>query len=439
MEKHLITLILFLFWGQFSLAQTPLSLEQTIDLAVRRNFGLKNQAINVSIADKELEKLRAGRQPVISGNGDLRYNPILQTVIIPGEAFGQPGDSPEKVRFGTRFNLLAGVDASWKAVDPTFRTAEAASLIEGKIESLKLIQNTLQVALEAAEAFYDVIFQMTRVQLGGARRSRAAALEKITWTAKDAGAVMPIDSLKSAVELQRAEAQYQQAQNQLQRARLYLGHLIGMDESQIVLPDDMLALDTISISSVLDNLPGTATRTELEEAQLRLDWNQLQVTLEEKRQLPVLEFYANMSAQHLSDAFSVWNRWFPFSFVGVRTSIPLYDGQRKARQKELLLFREQIARNQLSAVSETLAFEIETAFLERDHALISMRDEGRNLDLARGVLQIEQTRLEEGVLLFADFREAEYALREAESAYLSAVRAYAVAQLRCAKAIGQIR
>jgi outer membrane protein len=438
MHKYIQGLIFSLVWSHFSFAQSPLSLEQAMELAVQRNYGLKNQAITVSIADKALEKLRAGRQPVISGNGDLRYNPILQTVIIPGEAFGQPGGAPEKVRFGTRFNLLAGIDASWKAVDPVYRTAESASLIESKIESQRLNQNKLDVELEAAEAFYDVAFQLAQVKLADARRSRANDLEKIIRTGIESGSALPVDGQKSALDAQHAEAQYQQAQNQLLRARLKLGYLVGLSGEQLVLPADFLISDTSSsllakaYPESIENCP------ELSEAQLRLEWRQLQVVLEDKRNLPGLEFYANMSAQHLSDALSVWNRWFPFAFVGVRTSIPLYDGQLKARQKEMSLLQEQIARNQVSDVKESLAFELEAAMLDREHALISMRDAGRSLALTADVLKLEQIRMEEGVLLLADLREAEYALREAENTYLSAIRQYAVAQLRLARASGRI-
>ncbi len=428
--------MVMLGWG--SIAQPSLTLEQVLELAVQRNYVLKNQVLSVSIADKELEKLRAGRQPVVAGNGDLRYNPILQTVIIPGEAFGQPGDAPEKVRFGTRFNLLLGVDASWKGVDPTYRTTEAAKMIEGKIEALQLDQNTLDVRLEAAEAYYEVAFQKAQLQMAEARRTRAAELDKIIRTRIDAGTALPVDLQKSTLEVQQAEALWQQSLNQLQRARLLLGHLTGMDVNQLILPDNVLVSDTASMDFLRGAGGGIERRTELAEAQLHLEWNQLQVTLEDKRYLPPLEVYANMSAQHLSDELSVWNRWFPFAFVGIRTNIPLYDGQLKARQKEVLLYREQIARNEVSALKESLDFEWRTAELERTHALIGMRDAGRSLVLAEEVLKVEQVRLSEGTLLMADFREVEFALREAENACLSAIRQYAVAQLRLARASGQM-
>ncbi len=419
-------------------AQAPLSLEEAMSLAIQHDFGLKSQALRVSMAEKELEKVHARRSPVISGSGDARYNPLLQTVIIPGEAFGQPGEDPQKVRFGTSFNLLFGLDASYKVFDPAHRTNAAIQAAQSGLESLILKKNTVDVKLDAATAFFDMALQQTQVNIAAERLQRARDLLALTQTRLDAGAALPVDLKKSEWEVQNAEALLNQARNNLQRSRLLLARRTGLQPEAFDLPDGVLLLRAGDIEVPAVNPVVVNERYEMMDANQRMEISRFQLQLQDKLYQPALDVYGNISAQHLSDDLALWRRWFPFAFVGLRATVPIFDGNLKALNKESIQYQLLVDRNQIDQLQEELTFELYSAALDVENAVSQFNDAERNITTAREVLQIEETRLGEGALPFAEFRNSEFSLREAETNYLSAARDYLLARLRWMRASGKL-
>lgn len=124
--NHSIYLLFFLLFCSSIHAQDvkSLSLSEALDLALKNRKELSIQQIKIDQAQADINILNARRSPQVKASGDVRYNPVLQTSIIPGAAF-QTGSTPgedREIQFGTRFNALVGVEGSYRLVDPTFKT-----------------------------------------------------------------------------------------------------------------------------------------------------------------------------------------------------------------------------------------------------------------------------------------------------------------------------
>jgi hypothetical protein len=99
MKTQIITIFLFLS-ASLVFGQTPrvLSLEEALSLGQTNNLDLKNQAIQVELAQRERNKIEARRSPIINATGDLRSNLVLPTTIIPAGAFGGGSEDCRKFR-----------------------------------------------------------------------------------------------------------------------------------------------------------------------------------------------------------------------------------------------------------------------------------------------------------------------------------------------------
>ncbi len=435
--KNLFCIIFLLFGILLVKAQKPLTLEAAMELAVQHNYDLKNQALSISMVEKDLEKLRAQRMPSVSGNGDVRYNPILQTSILPGDAFGQPGGEPQKIKFGTNFNLLFGIEANYKLYDPAYQTNVEINRTQNSLQTVTLRKNTLDVKLNAATAYYDVLLQQTQLHLANDRLQRAQDLLEIIQTQTTAGTTLPVDLQKSELEMQNTQALLEQAQNNLQRSRLNLARLLGIDAQDIVLPANALQISIDTLEAPVVNTASVESRYEIQEVQKQLQINQLQIQLQDKLYVPSLELFGNLSAQHLSDDLAVWNRWFPFAYVGARIAVTIFDGNQKVRNQEGYQLQMQINQNNLTRLREDLSYELHSTAIDLKNAISQLRNASRNIAEARSILQVDQTRYQEGALLFADFRNTEFSLREAESNFLSASQNYYVSRLRWMRASGE--
>lgn len=423
----------------FVKAQNTLTLEAAMELAVQHNYDLKNQTLNIALTDKDLEKLRAQRMPTVSGNGDVRYNPILQTSILPGDAFGQPGDAPQRIKFGTNFNLLFGIEANYKLYDPAYQTNVEINRIQNSLETATLRKNTLDVKLNAATAYYEVLLQQTQWKLTGDRINRAEDILNITITQLQAGAALPVDLQKSELEVRNAQNLGIQAQNALERARLNLARQTGITlENLPSLQDNLLQINADTLQAPVVNTALVEGRYEIVEAQNQLQINDLQISLQNKLYLPSLELFGNLSAQHLSDDLAVWERWFPFAYVGARISVPIFDGNQKARNKESFQLQMQINQNNLARLREDLSYELLGATIDLENAITQLQDAAQNLETSKEIFEIDQTRYREGALLFSDFRNTEFSLREAETNFLAASQNYFITRLRWMRASGNL-
>ena len=93
--NHSIYLLFFLLFCSSIQAQDvkSLSLTEALDLAIKNRKELTIQQIKVDQARADINILNARRSFQIKASGDVRYNPVLQTSIIPGAAF-QTGATP---------------------------------------------------------------------------------------------------------------------------------------------------------------------------------------------------------------------------------------------------------------------------------------------------------------------------------------------------------
>jgi outer membrane protein TolC len=437
MKKLFITLILI--WSLAPVFAQTLTLEEAMNRAVAHNYDLKNQTLNITIAENDAAKTRTRRQPKLNGLGDVRYNPILQTSIIPGNAFGQPNGEDREVKFGTNFNALFSLEANYQLFDPAYQTDLAINQTQANLQTTTLRKNTAQVKLDAATAYYEVLLQQTQTKLAANRLQRAQDLVAIAKTRQESGAALPLDLQKSELEVQNAQALLTQAQNALERSRLNLARQTGMAYENLPgLSDNLLQINVDTVQPVVTTLSVIDSKPEILEAQQRLEITRLQLQREQKLYLPALSLYGNLSAQHLSNDLAVWNNWFPFAYTGVQVNVPLFDGGLKNRNQEGLQLQTQVNQNNLARLREELSYELQSATIDLANASVQLQNAAKNLQNARAVQSIDQTRYREGTLLFADFRNTEFALRESETNFLAASQNYLVAQLRWRNAGGRL-
>jgi outer membrane protein len=417
MMPYRLLLFLAMLTGAMRLsAQNPLTLEQALTLAVQRDWGLKNARLNTALSENELEKVQAQRAPVVSGSGDLRYNPLLQTVVIPGAAFGQPGDDALKVRFGTNFSLLLGVDASYKLIDPTYVTRTQLELTRASGSKLteRVVEQDLRLA--TATAYYELALQ----------------------TRTEAGAALPVDLQKSELDLRNAESLWSQSRNHTERSRLQLARLLGIQPEEITLPDKLLNIKSEELESPVVNTAVVNERAELLEINQRINVSALELKLADQSYRPSLDVYANASMQHLSDNLALWQRWFPFAYVGLRANLPIYDGKIRQRNKEGIGLQMQIHQNDVARLREELTLEMQGAAIDLRNAALTLQYSESALNTAQSILLTDQTRFREGALLFSEWRNTEFALREAEANYLAAAQELLTARLRWLRAGGKL-
>jgi len=122
--------------------------------------------------------------------------------------------------------------------------------------------------------------------------------------------------------------------------------------------------------------------------------------------------------------------------MGIRLSLPIYDGKQTQLNKQEYMIRGQINRNNIEKFKADFEYERKSAFSQLEKNKADLIDTDRNIALARQILTVDQLRFEKGVLTVADLKNSEYTVQNAENNYLNALYNVLVATVRYRKAAG---
>src|SRR5690349_700286 len=68
-----------------------LTLKEALTYALQNKAEAKKSKLQVENSEYKIQEIRSRALPQISANGNLTYNPVLQTTVIDGAAFNAPG------------------------------------------------------------------------------------------------------------------------------------------------------------------------------------------------------------------------------------------------------------------------------------------------------------------------------------------------------------
>jgi len=210
-----------------------------------------------------------------------------------------------------------------------------------------------------------------------------------------------------------------------------------MNSPQPVEPAD--SLGALLTAEGTENGP-TGERVELRQEAISLQLNELNGRREQARLVPLVTAYGAYVAQQFADTFNplASGTWFPYNYVGLRVSVPLFDGRQTRLNRQDYGLRVQINQNTLQRLRNEVDYERRAARNTLEQARENLAETRKNIVQAQQILAIDRVRFDAGTLLLADFRNSEYSLQQAENNYLRAIYDMLRGQLALQKAEGNL-
>jgi len=440
--NHSIYLLFFLLFCSSIHAQDvkSLSLTEALDLALKNRKELSIQQIKIDQAQADINILNARRSPQVKASGDVRYNPVLQTSIIPGAAF-QTGSTPgedREIQFGTRFNALVGVEGSYRLVDPIFKTDVDLAIQNKELSVSNGEKEKIEIQFQVTKSFFEALLQKEAVQISTEQLKKAEYWMEIAQVQSANGAILPNDLLKFKRDLAVAKSTLEISERQYHQRCREIAYFTGLPTGTEVAPLGDLKNQGSSNSTDVLPLDDIMKRPELLQTGMAMKIASLNQLKQEQVNKPAIDFYTNVNVQHLSNDFAVWNRWFPFVFGGVRMQWNLMDGGLKKKNQEKYALEYKWQSVHLEKLQADFSYEWLTA--QNDYLLavknISIQDE--NIALSNQILQNDELKFKEGVTLITSLRESQLSLKEANQLKLSYLADACQARLRMMRAAGKI-
>ena len=103
-----------------------LTLQDALVYALENKADAKKAKLKVENSEYQIQEVRSRALPQISANGSLTYNPILQTNVIDGGSFGQPGTTIQAVS-GQKWNSVGTLSLTQALFDQSVFTGLKAA------------------------------------------------------------------------------------------------------------------------------------------------------------------------------------------------------------------------------------------------------------------------------------------------------------------------
>jgi outer membrane protein len=436
----LLTLLTFAVTAKAQEVKT-LTLKDAITYALENKADAKKAKLEVENSEYKIQEVRSRALPQITANGSLTYNPVLQTNVIDGAAFGAPGTTIQ-ASFGQKWTSGAGVSLSQVLFDQSVFTGLRAAKTTREFYQINNQLTEEQVIERVANNYYSVYVQRERLILLDSNYVNTTKVRDIVKGQFNNGLAKKIDLDRIVVKLSNIDTERQQIKNQIQLQENALKFYMGMPiETQIVIPQTEFEVTPAALTEA----PNTANRTEYLLLKKQEELLEFQKTAIKAEYYPTLSLVAGYNYIGQGPEMPLFAKpengvyWSDYSAIGLNLRVPIFTGfgtRARVSQADVSIrsLQEDIKDTQLS-----LDLDYRNAKTQIENNIITIGNQKENMRLAGDILKNTKNNYLQGLASLTDLLDAENASLEAQNNYTRAVLAYKIAEISLIKSKGELK
>ena len=338
--------------------------------------------------------------------------------------------------------MSVGAQLTQKVYDPTYLYAIKSAKINRDISLLSQQQTSELTAYTICLTYYQtLVIQMQMNVLESTLTASEQSLKSIELKYKN-GMAKKMDVDKIMVSYNNTKSQLEQAVLSYAQSLNTLKYDMGMPvDSSIALADTTINLSTYLLAS--DTVP----RLQLENIiDYQLKKTNVTLMLTDKKTkvaafLPALSFFGNYNYNAMRQEFNFFDAdqdWYPSSGIGIKLTIPVFDGfQRNSRVAQSKL-NIQTAKENLLLTEQSIKVDISNYEIQYRNALDNIKREKENLDLAESVYNNTQLEYQQGVSSTLDLIQSESSFMVSQNTYFNKLLDLYIARVELEKAMGNL-
>lgn len=436
-----ILLIFLCTIGLSANAQTTLTLKDAVNYALQNKADAKKAKLQVENSEYQIQEIRSRALPQISANGSLTYNPVIQTTVIDGAGFGQPGTTIQAA-FGQKWTSTGGISLTQALFDQSVFTGLRAAKTTREFYQINDQLTEEQVIERVANNYYSVYVQRERLILLDSNYVNTQKVRDIVQGQFNNGLAKKIDLDRIIVKMSNIDTDRQQVKNQIELQENALKFYMGMPiETQIVMPKEEFEV----VPAALTQEPNIENRTEyllLKKQEELLVFNKKAV---EAGYYPTLSLSAGYNYIGQGPEMPWFAKpdkgvyWSDFSAVALNLHVPIFTGfgtRAKVRQADVQIreLQEDIKDTKLS-----LDLDYRNAMAQINNNLVTIENQRENMRLALEILGNTKNNYLQGLASLTDLLDAENASLEAQNNFTRAVLNYKIAEISLIKSKGELK
>lgn len=393
-------------------AQTPITMDEAVSLALQNNKGLMAIEQQIAVQQGVVAEIQTARNPTLTASGTATYYDRGQSGNIGNQS----------ITFFNRWQR-EGVVAASLPID-------VSGIIKASIKQADLVTLATRFSYDAAKnnltaqvrsAYLEVLRRKALVVVAQGNRTNAHERLRVVEVERKAGKSAQFELLRVQADVTSAEEAVLRAENGVDLALAQLKRTLGTpSDATLALPDTAAPESgTLQLPETEEPLFTEAKekRPEIRQAQVETRAAELGITLARRDSVPAVGISAGYRNTPDAAGFSPLTE---MSNVSVSLRIPLYDGGlRRAREKQARA-RVESASASLGDTQDSVTLEVRQAYLNVQTASRRIPVAEASLTAAQESYRIALVRLKAGVGTLVETTDAQAALTRAQTDLVNA-------------------
>lgn len=381
------------------------------------------------IAERIIQGKLADWFPQLSLNFNVQHNPQLPVAVVQGVPIIQGLANASNIQFTatqTLFNkdvLLASTSAS------DVRTFASQRTSSTKID----------VVVNVSTAYYATLVTKEQIALLDESVLRLEQSYKDAYTKYQGGIVDKTDYMRALVALNNVKADRRQAQELLKARYVALKEQMGYPaEANLDLEFDSspMALEALIDTNQSVNY-SSRIEFQLLQTQKRLQEDNLNYYVWSF--IPSLSIYGGYTLNFQNSFIDpLYNQNYPYSFVGLQLSFPLFQGGKRIQQIKQARLQVDRFDYDLQSLTNSINTQYALALANYKSNLNDYTVLTENLQFAEDVYRTIQLQYKDGTKSYLEFITAETDLRTAQVNRINALYQLLISKLDVQKALGTV-
>jgi len=463
LRKAILAGLIILLANSLAMAQTrnEFTARQAVDYGLKNAVQVKNALLDIKIQQQVNREITAAAYPQLNGsiNTTHFYNIAVQTLpnfISPSvyqvlkdqgikDGTGNIITSPAggfgniNAQFGVPWSASGGMDVSQLLFD-----GQVFVGLQARRSAIELSTKYAEVTSEQIKAnIYKIYYQLVvgSTQLASLQ-ANIERFEKLLHDTKEIyknGFAEKLDVNKVVVQLNNLKTEKDKVLQQLEAGNAGLKFLMNMPQKEVLALTDSLTDDVLK-SNILDESYNYNDRKEIQLLTVASKLNAYNVKRYNLSRIPTIAAFGSYSKNAQRQSFNFFNKgdWFTTSLIGLKISVPIFDGfARRARIENAKLTLEK-SNNNLQQGKESMDNDVVQARIKMKSAILTADNQKQNIQLAEDVFNTTRKKYDQGLGSNQEIYNAQTELKVAQTNYYSALYDAITAKIDYLKAVGKL-
>ena len=415
------------------------TVQQAVDYAKQNSVQVKNALLDYQVQKQTNREITSVAYPQINASGNFNDYLVIPTSLLPAEIAGGPAGTYFPVKFGTKYNASGGFDVSQLLFDGQVFVGLIARGVALKFYEKQTEITEEMINVNVQKIYYQLVVGKQQMTSVDANIGRFEKLLKDTKEIYKQGFAERLDVDKVSVQLNNLQTEKIKIQSQLDAGNAGLKFLMNMPQKDSLLLTDSITEDKIKENILADNYK-YEDRKEYQFLTIAKQLNEFNVRRYKLSYLPVLSAFGNYSknAQRQRFDFFKGGQWFTTSLIGLKLSVPIFDGFAKSSRVQKAKIEVQRTNNNIEQLKSSIDNDVAQARLKITASVVTMDNQKRNIELAEKVYNTTKIKYEQGLGNNQEIYNAQTELKIAQNNYYSALYDAIIAKIDYQKATGKL-